>query len=67
VKPAKITCSNAAACSAIARAIAGSPWPCSVTHQLEIASRMRRPSAACSHAPRAATTSTGSGARQCCV
>src|SRR5579884_4380475 len=51
VKPAKITCSSFFACSAIADAMRGSPWPCNVTHQLEMQSMSWRPSSSHSDAP----------------
>ena len=61
LKLAKITCSSCWAWRAIAAPMAGSAWPCRVTHQLLMASIKWRPSLSSSSLPRAARTCSGSG------
>ena len=48
---AVMTCSNASCCARSAAASRGWPWPSALHHQLEIASRISRPSSSRSRAP----------------
>ena len=60
VKPANITCSNLAACSASAALSFGCECPCVQVHQEETRSRISLPSASNSEAPLAPASTIGS-------
>ena len=67
MQPANITCSSCSAWVARARLIRGLEWPCRLTHQEEIPSRIRRPSSVIRYAPSPRTIGRGSGAIFICV
>jgi hypothetical protein len=67
LQPAKMIWSSRSACAAIPAMIRGLRWPWVVTHQLEIASTIRRPSLVNSAAPSLRTTVGIGSPRPCWV